>query len=180
MQFINVVYIGNNSLWFFLAEFLIRVVFIFNFASSAVISGNFFSCTIFCITVSLIFFSKCSGYLLLKDTWFFLTYITKGVFSSLHLKTVVYFQTEDRKRTVTTNRSTTSSPWRNMQWHDYLPFSLSMIYQNRSKFVGCVHRISSCILYDNFFWIYSLHFNFYRFIYTENYRLKNHKTMKRS
>jgi len=34
------------------------------------------------------------------------------------------------KRTITTNRNTTSSVWRNMQWHDCLRFSISMVYQN--------------------------------------------------
>jgi len=49
----------------------------------------------------------------------------------LHLKSIgLYFQREDIERIITTNRSTTSSLWRNMQWHYYLRFWLSMFYQN--------------------------------------------------
>jgi len=115
-----------------LAEFLVRIVFIFNFASSAVSSENFFYYAILCSTVSLRHLSsKCSDVLFQKDTRYFNTYIAKGVFSSLHLKSIgVYFQTEDIKSTITANRSTTSSLWRNMLLHDCLGFSLSMFYQN--------------------------------------------------
>ena len=146
-----------------LAELLIQIVFILNFTFSAVISENFFPCTIFCSTVSLqLLFSKCSDFLFLKDILYCVTYITKVLLSSLHLKSIgVYFQTEDIKRTITTNRSTTSSLWRNMQWQDCLRFWLSMFYQNWNKVVGCGLHLSSCILYDNVLWIYSLLFSFF-------------------
>jgi len=63
------------------AEYLIRIVSLLNFASSAVSSGNFFSCTFFCSTISLhFFFSKCSEFLFQKDTRYFVMYITKIVF----------------------------------------------------------------------------------------------------
>ena len=100
-----------------LAEFLVRIVFIFNFASSAVSSGNFFYCAILCSTVSLrLLSSKFSDFLFQKDTRYFNTYITRGVFSSLHLKSIgVYFQTKIEREEVTTKRSTTPTLWRNVQ-----------------------------------------------------------------
>ena len=144
-----------------LAELLIQIVFILNFTFSAVISENFFPCTIFCSTVSLpLLFSKRSDYLFQKDTSYFLTHITKGVFSSLYLRSIgVYFQTEDIKRTITTNRSTTSSIWTNMQWYECLRFPLLIAYQNWNNVGCCGLHFSSCILCDNVLWIYYLHFS---------------------
>ena len=83
------------------------------------------------------------------------------MFSLLHLKSIgVYFQTEDGERTVKTNRNTASSLWRNVEWHEPLRFSLSMVYQNWNKVGVCGHNFSSSILYDNVLWIESLHFTF--------------------
>jgi hypothetical protein len=80
-----------------LSEFLVRIVLIYIIASSVVISGSFFSCTIFCSTFSLaLLFSYCSDFLFQNHTVNVVTYTTKVLFSSSHLKNVgLYFQTKD-------------------------------------------------------------------------------------
>ena len=42
----------------------------------------------------------------------------------------VYFQTEDRKRSLTANKSISSSLWKNMQWHVCLSVSLPILFRN--------------------------------------------------
>jgi len=91
----------------------------------------------------------------------------------LHLKSVgVYFQTEDIKRTITTNRNTTSSIWRNMQWYECLRFPLLIAYQNWNNVGCCGLHFSSCILCDNVFWFTIYSFHIYRFIRSTKYKLK--------
>jgi len=67
-----------------------------------------------------------------KHTRYFITYVTKGVLSSLHFNNIgVYFQREDRKRTLTANtrRSNSCSMRRNMQWCYCLRFHLGFSIQ---------------------------------------------------
>jgi hypothetical protein len=59
------------------------------------------------------------------------------------------------KRTLTANRSTPFSLRINIQLHDCLSFSLSIVYRSCTKVFRC-HHFSSFILYDYFFWTESL------------------------
>jgi len=118
----------HKFFWFIrIAELIERIFLIFSLVLSALISGNLFFCKIFCCTFSLAFCFLCLDFMFQKNSRYLVTYITKGVFSSLCVKNLGdYFQTEVRKWTVTANRRNPVSLQRNIQWCGYFSFHFGL------------------------------------------------------
>jgi hypothetical protein len=110
-----------------------------------------------------------------KHTRYFITYITKGVFSSLHFNDIgIYFQREDRKRTLTANRSNSCSLRRNMQWCYCLSFHFGLSIQTELNLVAAIICYpSSCMITFCELTLYTFHF--YPFIQRDHPKRKTYK-----
>jgi hypothetical protein len=92
-----------------------------------------------------------------KHTGYFVTSVTKGVFSLLHLKSigVCFRQKLKNNPNCKQKHSFFTAEKHTVTW---LTFSLSMVYQHWTTFCRC-HNFSSFILFDNNLWPDSLHFS---------------------
>ena len=146
-------------------EFVLRIVLFSIFVCSAVISGNFFSCTIFCNTFSLALLLCLVFRFHVSKAHSIFLYICheRCVFVISFKKHRSLYSYGREKKALKSNRFTPCWLRKNMQWHN--SFSLSMVYWSWIK-VGRRHYFSSLFFYDNFFWIDSLKFSLLSIIQT--------------